>query len=288
MKKLVFIIIILLISISIVKSQVCFPDHGTWNQKYHSIAWGHGGEILWDVTYYNTYRVTGDTTFGDSTFYRLVKNSSLNYFVYEDSEKVYVGSDPSSLRLWFDYSLNPGDTFQFYAPNYSAWPYVLRLQVSSADSVMIQGVMRKHIVFEEIPGYGAGPEWIQGIGDINFGGLEMDYSYVAWYGNTMTLECFTQSGQNIFGVCTLDVPENITNSLVHPNPSSGLFRVNTHESVYPLYIDVLNIEGKRVYSGPIFTKEDALINLTTLAPGVYLLRITDRNGHSFSQKIMIQ
>lgn len=288
MKKPVFVIIILIISISSIKSQVYFPDHGTWNQKYHSIAWGHGGEVLWDVTHYNTYRVTGDTTLGDSTLYRLVKNSSLNYFVYEDTDKVYVGADLNNLRIWFDYSLNPGDTFQFYAPTYSAWPYVLKLEVSSVDSVMIKGVLRKHIVFEEIPGYGTGPEWIQGIGDINFGGLEMDYSYVAWNGNTMTLECFTQSGQNIFGVCTLDVPEPVTNSCLHPNPSQGIIWLNIPEASYPLKIEALSTEGIIVYSGSIFTKENGIVDLTSLPAGVYFLRITGKRGHSISQKIMIQ
>jgi hypothetical protein len=270
------------------KAQTSFPAQGNWYQKYHSIAWGHGGEIIWDITTFNSYAVAGDTVIGDSTFFRLQKNHALNYLVYEGGDKVYVGTDPDTLRLWFDYGLNPGDTFQFHAPSYSGWPYVLRLEVLSTDSVMVKGVVRKHIVFADIPGYGAGPEWIQGIGDINFGGLELDYSYVSWYANTMSLECFSQAGLNVYGVCTLGIDEITSSSMVSPNPSGGVFWLNAQDLVYPLHINAYNTGGMNVYSGEIRTRENPLLDLTALPSGVFLLKITDKQGKSKSQKILIQ
>ncbi|MBK7174671.1 MAG: T9SS type A sorting domain-containing protein [Bacteroidales bacterium] len=287
MKPTIIFLLFFMMFTSGLVAQVCFPANGTWYQTYHSIAWGHGGEILWDETTYNSYKIAGDTIVGDSTFFKLVKNQALNYFVYEDGEKVYVGSQPDNLRLWFDYSLNPGDTFQFHAPYYSAWPYVLKLAVLSTDSILIKGIMRKHIVFSEIPGYGAGPEWIQGIGDINFGGLEMDYSYATWYANTMTLDCFTQSELSIYGVCTMDVPEPKTTCLVSPNPSDGIFRLYMHQLTYPLHIDVYDSQGMIVFSGMIQYADNSIIDLSAQTSGVYFLKIKDKKGKSKSQRILI-
>ena len=116
MKNLV--IIFLLFACFSVQAQEVFPDNGSWYRKYHSIAWGHGGEVLWDITTYNTYWVNGDTLINGDLFYRLFDGNTMATFIKPDSLKDWSGDDPGNIRFLFDYCLMPGQRFQFYGINY--------------------------------------------------------------------------------------------------------------------------------------------------------------------------
>ncbi|NUM51835.1 MAG: T9SS type A sorting domain-containing protein, partial [Flavobacteriales bacterium] len=73
------------------------------------------------------------------------------------------------------------------------------------------------------------------------------------------------------------------NILINPNPSTGLFTIESQESINPQQIEVYDIFGKRVQ--PIINqKANALIlNLTGNAKGMYFIKIG-----TYSQKVMVE
>jgi hypothetical protein len=284
MKK-ILLISLLLFSISLC-AQTIFPDNGRWYQKYHSIAWGHGGEVLWDITTYSNFKVQGDSVMNGSDYLKLYENNVFSGYILVDSLKVYFGNHPDSLYLLFDYGLSLGDTFHFHGPNYTGGNDNLTLSVISTDTVLIYGVYRKRILFSEFPGYGAGPSWIQGIGDVNFGGIETDYSYVSWANNTNTLLCFSQDGENIFGSCAVGLTEPEKVGQIGPNPSHGIFTMRINDQEVPYNIQVYSSTGQLVESrtpGNLIESFD----LTSEGKGLYFLRTIGKNG-SKTFKVIIQ
>jgi hypothetical protein len=266
-------------------AQVYFPEAGYWDQKYHSIAWGHGGEVIWDITTYSTFAVQGDTLVNDTLFYRVLKNNVFAYYFCEIGQKVYFGSVTNDLRLIYDYSLQVGETFQFYAPSYSGWPNDLVRTVSAIDSVFIGGTWRKRITFNNFPGYGPGPKWIQGIGDVNFGGLETDYSYISWYANTKTLLCFYDFGTPLFGLCTTGQAEKEAIQLIYPNPCSNSLFIETPSYKLPADLSMYSIQGNLVMKKTILN-ENEILNLENCNPGLYILYLNNHD-EMVSRKILI-
>lgn len=274
-------IIFLLLSTISLSAQTVFPETGRWEQKYHSIAWGHGGEVIWDVTEYHTYASSGTTVINNQTFTLLNLDGSFDSFIQTDGLKVYRGINTDSLQLFFDFGLNPGDTFRFPAPNYSAYPYELLLEVVSVDSVHIGGETRRRIRFSDIPGYGPGPLWIQGIGDVNFGGIETDYSFVAWYANTNSLECFLDNGIKVYGLCTVGTELEQMKSKLWPNPCKGALYLQLDPSRKPVQISVFLSDGRLVK----VIETVQLIQEINLDKGVYLLKINE-SGRSETVRVI--
>jgi hypothetical protein len=268
------LISLLLIGLAM-NAQTIFPEDGSWYQKYHSIAWGHGGEVLWDITEYSNYTVNGELIVNDQRYLKLYNYNVFESYIFVDSQKVYFGDNIDSLRLLYDYGLNVGDSFQFYGPLYPYGNSQLNLQVISTDSVMIGDEMRKRIVFSHFSGYGAGPVWIQGIGDVNFGGVELDYSYVAWYANTTTLLCFSEGGVNIYGNCVTGVPDIEREPLVFPNPADRQVTINLQHFAKPVHIQLFSADGRLVLHQE--TGEPSLqIDLPQECKGLYFLVVTDK------------
>jgi len=264
------------------RSQDIFPDNGTWDQKYHSIAWAHGGEVMWDFTIYRRYTIEGDSMAGTQRLLKLFENQIFKGYIFVDSLKVRFGTTADSMYVLFDFGLNAGDSFTFHAPDYTGG--VLQSQVSSVDSIFIAGEYRKRIQFSDFPDYSSGPEWIEGIGDIKFGGIELDYSYVSWWGNTNTFICLTQNGANIYGSCDLRIQENEVVEKVWPNPAQGFITIQIKYSVKPTVAEIYDIAGRKVYSGKFETNQ-ATIDLSNLDPGMYFISLCENGKKSFGKII---
>lgn len=256
-------------------------DNGVWNQKFHSILWGHGG-ISSESTSYSTYQTLGDTIIGDSIFLKMFKNQAFNGLLFSDESKVYYGNNPNSLYLMFDFSLMPGDTFAFMAPNY---PGILKSWVTSVDSIEIKGITRKRIQFKNFSGYGLGPQWIEGIGDVNFGGIETNYSYVVYDNNTTTLLCYMQNNNKIYGTCTLGTFETTRNNAIYPNPTHNYLRIELCEFEKPVKVKLLNLNGKKLLEVYCNDNESTL-DLTSFHAGMYILQLWDTQ--KFVSKIIVK
>lgn len=283
MKNLV--IIFLLFACISVQAQEVFPDNGSWYRKYHSIAWGHGGEVLWDITTYNTYWVNGDTLINGDLFYRLFDGNTMATFIKPDSLKVWCGEDPGNLRLLFDYGLMPGDRFQFYGINYPYGKENLNRVVTSVDSVLIGGVFRKRIHFSPFVSYGIGPLFIEGIGDVNFGGIELDYSYVAWWANTTTLLCFSSNGTNLYGNCVTGVKYITAETRIFPNPTTGLLEADLSEFELPVTIKIFTSTGQLINTF-VLNNRNQLFNISN--EGLFFVAISDNNRMAMQKVVVLQ
>ncbi len=76
---------------------------------------------------------------------------------------------------------------------------------------------------------------------------------------------------------------NIAQIKVFPNPSNGVFTIDT---ILSTDVKVLDITGKEVYKASNVTNQGAL-NLTNLQKGVYMLKMKNENGEQ-TEKIIIK
>lgn len=265
--------------LSHLSAQTVFPDNGIWKQKYHSIAWGHGGEVLWDYTTYTNYEIQEDTIINTVSYSKLLKNGVFSNLMINEGLKVLCGTHPDSLRTLFDFGLNPGDSFQFYGPSYVYGNADLKRIVLSTDSVMIGGETRKRIQFSNFPSYGKGPLWISGIGDINFGGIELDYSYVSWGNNTTSLLCFSSNGSNIYGNCTVGLKEIKHQANVFPNPAIDFVTIAQSSDMLPAKIQVYSLGGTMLQE-KYADQEETFLDVSGLGSGIYILKINGKKGIS--------
>ncbi len=79
------------------------------------------------------------------------------------------------------------------------------------------------------------------------------------------------------------------NAKVYPNPSAGSFVIEIPEGqlVKNLMAEVYNTSGKRVYQG-LINDYKSRINLTNIAPGLYMLKITEGQSEVYKQKIIVR
>lgn len=76
---------------------------------------------------------------------------------------------------------------------------------------------------------------------------------------------------------------NLTNIKVYPNPSNGIFTIDT---ILPTDVKILDITGKEVFTASNITNQ-ASLNLTNLQEGIYMLKMKNENGEQ-TEKIIIK
>ena len=91
--------------------------------------------------------------------------------------------------------------------------------------------------------------------------------------------------KDAFGISELDEDE----SIIYPNPNSGLFNIKTENLSSGTQYQILNANGKLIKTGYIqndgsFKKQ---INMNNLESGLYLLRLTE-NNKSVDYKFVVQ
>ena len=74
------------------------------------------------------------------------------------------------------------------------------------------------------------------------------------------------------------------NVKVYPNPTSDFITIENNDTEPFLSIELLNYTGKRIKS---FNPSNTSVNLSDLAPGVYLLQMTTAEGN-FCEKIRLE
>lgn len=248
--------------------QVHIEDNCQWNKKFTSVIWYHGGQMS-ETNINTTYKTLGDTLINNVSFLKLFTNQKPDGYFFIDANKTYFGKHPDSLYLMYNFDLTTGDTFAFRAPSY---PGPLLSTVKSVDTISINGLLRKKIQFNKFPNYGLGPLWIEGIGDVQFGGLEFDYSYVIYDMNYSSLKCFLQNNQNLYGDCTLGIQNDKCTTDVYPNPTRDLVRVSLKEFEKPAQIKLLNSKGKVLQEFNCL-ENDCMLDLTNYSKGIFIIQI---------------
>lgn len=89
-------------------------------------------------------------------------------------------------------------------------------------------------------------------------------------------------------VTALSTDEFINHSFlkVYPNPSTGLFNINSNQNIENASIKVFDLNGRIIHHSKE-NSENNVLNLTNVQNGIYILNI-EKKGYNYSQKIIKQ
>ena len=75
---------------------------------------------------------------------------------------------------------------------------------------------------------------------------------------------------------------------LRPNPNDGnITIVQKMEDSQPVKAEIYNAIGASVYKGQLQFDTQTQIHLSNIAPGLYLLQLTDREGQKFNLKFIV-
>lgn len=95
--------------------------------------------------------------------------------------------------------------------------------------------------------------------------------------------------RNMLGSCTptdVFLPENKPGFDIYPNPVSGELNVSSETEINN--IELYTLTGKKILSLTSINNQTVKIDVTTVTSGIYVLKLSDRNGHTSVEKIMIK
>ena len=122
---------------------------------------------------------------------------------------------------------------------------------------------------------------------------KIDGSLWAW-GSNLHLNYGNGSNKNslvpilVGGCSSLGTEKWESNSLtVYPNPSSGIFNIQTNTSIENASITIADLNGRTVHQSKAENIQNKVLDLNQLQSGIYILNI--KNGtYNYSQKIVKQ
>ena len=248
------------------------------------------------------YGFQGDTLINSKQWFKLFSTSdslfqsNLLYrgLLREENNKVFYLDTLNQLDTLYDFSLNVGDSvlFDLYGM-YPEW-----LQVTSVDSIQINGDYYRRLKFEE-PSISAfdwlDEEWIEGIGSIHgplFPAFPVKFSEEII--DSMLLTCSFSDNQQVwqhpnYPSCYVNIVLSIDQLellgfKVYPNPFTD--RIHLENSGLQHYeLTILNGLGQTVKSTQV-NGESQTIDLTGLKAGIYFMKI--QNGKNSETVKMIK
>jgi hypothetical protein len=290
MKKLTFLVAVLLLSCNTLKAQTYYPFIN--NSNIWSVA---------NILYYypipnyriittKAFKFNNDTTSWNGKIYQTLYGTSdpglMNWYedfwfgYREENNKVYRSEIYSDTEdLIYDFSLKTGDSV--YVD--SIYVYQAYAHVTSVDSVLINGMYRKRIQFDLPPDI-----WIEGIGSLYDPFNPLHWYYM--YGSGTELLCVTDSTGNLYmnpeyNSCYLDTTmtklkefgSGYNDVKIRNNPMHESTVINTGSnsvrfSSYNLY----NSAGVLVRKDKIQNAEFTLYR-DNLPGGIYLLRLIGKD-----------
>lgn len=256
------------------------------------------------------YAIFGDTVIGSYTYHKLytrtlscldtsiaISNSSLVGAIMEDSfKRVYYYplypfniSNCSVNKRYkvYDFSKQiQGDTILFdtaSSPYCYGYPY---LTIKKVDSILIKGSYRKQFQFFE-----QGEIWVEGIGSLR--GLLSAFILPVACSCVDALVCNLQNDSmyyysSTYNYCICGYPLGINHEReqekfeISPNPSTGIFEINSSEKVQYSVYDVF---GREIWQS-IKSDQRKILDLTFYPKGIYFVR-GKADDKIFSRKIIL-
>jgi len=299
MNKPVFVLLFTVIAVaSFSQTYIPLPaNNGKWCIEYnnHFIP----PPPWWFTNYWETY-YDGDTVIQNLNYKRITKTE---YDIFCLSEIVngpeYIGAirdDANNRKVYlvppgreneeliYDFNLSVGDTIYSYL---NFWPEPIIIEY--VDSVLVGQNYHRRLEFQ----YGLG-SIIEGIGS-ETGLLE---ELIAFEGGSNLCALFVDSALYypedscylMTDTClTLDIenPNLSENFLeIFPNPAQDYFTIRTvnGKNISGLSFQIYNSSGYEVLSGSMLDQK--VINVSTLSPGIYLIRLTGNNHHKGYLKLI--
>ena len=196
--------------------------------------------------------IKGDTIVNGKLYKKLTEDDQLLFCLRQEDSRIYtIGGNFQYESLWYDFSLNPGDTI-------TCGLYCPVMQVMQVDTIIVNGTARRRLamasyadnkmIFERFGIYvGATLDiWVEGIGSVRCGALSpYECCFIIGGYNVRLLDCY-QDGQQLIDFDTMasDVPLNVYFSTpVSVRPVSKPSPAPTHSVIYDL-------QGRRLTQQP--------------------------------------
>lgn len=272
-----------------------FPQSsGTWSVSgQHYIGWPPTGSYL---TYEN-YKTSGDTLIGAYTYVKVlyahnISPGPFNFspyafkFAYRNdsiNKKVYyldVTNGINKDTLWYDFNLNIGDslkeTFAYTSIGYTM--NNLRRIVSSIDSVLICGSYHKRFNFGCSVG-GFETSLIEGAGF-------KDKFDVTGYLGYCPFEPSAVYSTGFSSCSVTSVQDYVKENQIKLFPSPANTELKINFSLQFTEYSILNSVGAVILKGNLSDLQS--INISSLATGLYVIKIQDKSGNNYQSKFIKQ
>ncbi len=99
-----------------------------------------------------------------------------------------------------------------------------------------------------------------------------------WIGDDYVEECGNTTGN-------LPQPEKVE-LLVYPNPANDLLNIELPQNSGDLFLEIFSVTGQRLLNARLYSSSQE-IRISHLPPGLYLAKLTNKNGISSTQRIVI-
>jgi hypothetical protein len=294
MKNYLLVLSLIVVFQSEAQNTFSFPDtNAYWNM--FSFNWGN-------MYVENPIGVVGDTTINNAQYIKICQSTDTlfefqaDYPFYcavreEDSKYYFVFPNETSEILYYDFTLEVGDTIQYPTNLYS-----VKLTVIEKDSILTETGYRKRLQLNNIdlPFGWPSQYWIEGIGSDY--GLGLAHSYTIDY--SFATSCLHQNDTLVylnpqFQACyrwtLVGLEENQIQPLkVFPNPATEQisFEVLSDELVNSQF-EIVNIKGEIFYSS-IIDSPSFSVSINNLSPGVYFYDITHSSERVYRGKFVKQ
>jgi hypothetical protein len=272
-----------------------FPQSsGTWSVSgQHYIGWPPTGSYL---TYEN-YKTSGDTLIGAYTYVKVlyahnISSGPFNFspyafkFAYRNdsiNKKVYyldVTNGINKDTLWYDFNLNIGDSLkETFA--YTSIGYTMNNQrriVSSIDSVLICGSYHKRFNFGCSVG-GFETSLIEGAGF-------KDKFDVTGYLGYCPFEPSAVYSTGFSSCSVTSVQDYVKENQIKLFPSPANTELKINFSLQFTEYSILNSVGAVILKGNLSDLQS--INISSLATGLYVIKIQDKSGNNYQSKFIKQ
>jgi len=278
-------------------SQSFVQDNKQWNVIIE--AWGVGG-----ISHFTeVFCTSGDTLLNENNYSKLYRSddslSSLQYqgALREENNQVFFINTEGVEGLLYDFSLSIDDTTYVIAIDNGYGNDSLMVIVDSIDFVNIENIERKRLWIhnDEInPGFEE--FWIEGIGSNN--GPLYTFIHCYWVCPLWQLSCCFEDGIQIYQNEYLDCYANdvgieeIENNLalISPNPlkRENLLKIQMNDNIRISFIECFDLSGNKVLSEQIGYSTHQTLDLSDLAKGSYILKISTSKNQEFVRKLIIQ
>jgi hypothetical protein len=290
------ILVLILFTPVLVQAQFYKPllrEGNQWNFQYipHQSQYKCGKYYSSDSTGTEILQLASDTDYNGITYRKLLASYDslkgpglLLGLMREDtaSRKVFfIGMSELFLNIeimLYDFSVKTNDTIRYVNSDaYGFSDIVVKL-----DSVEIGNALHKRVWL------GNGAIWIEGIGALD--GLVSSAMNLPLCGTiyTRTLLCFYQNNELVYQPDNSEYkecyyPVTGINSIIaqqmfslKPNPAADFITINSAGDEY-YSVELLNIQGQMLIEKTVFNQSEQ-INLTSLKPGIYFIRIFNKQG----------
>ena len=285
-----------------------FVKEGDYEYGYYEVNYTFSSEGELSGNYVH-YRIAGDTTINGKAYKNIYiafecpdwERISPAYQIREEGRRVYIWDGTTETEgIGYDFNLTKGDEIVLTKPPYN--PLYRQVSVSDVKTVEFAGKERKCIYFKNDYGHYVG-YWMEGIGDMNQGTFwtfffdDCSIEDYSWCNNPLQYIYYQRvNGEYLYlqdsfngtplddGNCILAVGETRVATLRIARTPDALI-VTLPGSGYRL-AELIDTTGRLVWCEYLDGEPgEVSVPTTALAPGVYVVALTDNRGKRTVQKV---